>query len=112
MGEAFITRRGERVKSGTVTATDTSLTIPELIGAKNAIVTIADALSNSYSYVGVVHIDNGIVSRVLFANKGSYALWDYTDMLIFDATTGKLSIPNGNNLYFFYTSAPYRYVVY
>lgn len=111
MGEAFITRRGERVKRGTATATNTSLTIPDLIGAKNAVIWFNGYLKgSSYRYVSSIDIRDGDIYCVTCAD--SSGTFSYTDMFEFDIATGKIYIPNTYNLYFFAISTPYDYVVY
>jgi hypothetical protein len=118
MAEAFITRRGSAMKVGTAHATGFyNLTIPDLIGAKNALIGLCPnpqqgmtSTSNGV-VVSIVIEDGNITSAYYFYKVSSYASISPLNDLTFDVATGTLSKPSGS-LGEFAIAIDYKYVVY
>lgn len=114
MAEAFITRRGSAMKVGTAHATHHALTIPDLIGAKNALI----GLCPNPQYGNTGTIDQIIVSIVIENGEISSAYYLYRDSssagihlvngMTFDSTTGTIT----EGIADFSTVIDYKYVVY
>ena len=126
MAEAIISRNVPRVKTGTfLTGTDDNffktITIPDLVGAKNVILfeynnpyTIVSGAGNA---IATVCIEKGVIVSATLVRDGNDHT-DYFDLayINFDSATGTISvIAAGNAFYknaFFRPFTNYKYIVY
>lgn len=115
MGEALKINRkgGSSVKTGTAHAQGDALTIPDLIGAKNAIIGLCP--NPSYPYISQsgelivsVVIEDGVITSAYYNSENSVAKTEY---LSFDPATGRISQP-GTVVGDFAMYIDYKYVVY
>lgn len=101
MAEAYISRRGAVVRSGVVSLStnSTSLTIPDLVGARDALITACatDNMASTPSYVASVIIENGAVVAASYVSKGGNGSGMLTKIdvggsITFDTTSGTVSL--------------------
>lgn len=120
MGEAFITRRGGAVVKGEIPGDSydrgfggQTLTIPALIGKKNAVISAKCekiATAQYSSPIGTVILEGGVVTCVmscLFLGNRVGMVNDQTSYITFDEKTGTFT-STSNGAYFF--ASNYHYV--
>ena len=125
MAEAYISRRESRVKTGTfLTGSDgylKSITTPDLVGAKNAILFEYNRPGSTSSAEGnaivTVCIEDGaIVSATMIRDGNDHT--DYIDLsyINFNASTGTISVADAGSAYyknaFFRQYTNYKYIIY
>ena len=129
MAEAYLTRRTARAKQGEVqTTSNTSLTIPDLVGMKNAFISFKSDRDLG-EYLGVVHgfaqrkiieiiIKDGKIAHIAYVstnqmNTPSTISIEYSASPLvgtFDASTGTINV--SSTYAYFYKQDTYRYIIY
>lgn len=120
MAEAIISRNVPRVKTGTLDwgqdASTTTLTIPALVGARNAVVALlgARATRKSMDMISSFVIEDGVVTAVAKSNDtlsdGTHIDALDVSYMQFDSTTGSITV--SHSLTRFGSWAQYKYIVY
>ena len=119
MAEAILGRKGRtEAKTGKVYGYHPdyqTLTIPDLIGAKNAWI-VYEGYSTQSSYVTNIFIEDGVI---VSATRGGSTAKEYLSLDITNGTVKIISSPTNTTLRFYSTNAyneiptnKYKYVVY
>ena len=130
MAEAYLTRRSSRVKRGEVKASSyTSLTIPDLVAMKSAVIShvpFGGGSGDIHSQTSLrnileIIIEDGKVVQMMHvsgqqsgADTSSYVYIDFSsssDVVTFDASTGTITIASQVDARF-YRTTPYKYIAY
>jgi hypothetical protein len=129
MAEAYLTRRTSRVKRGEVVITENaSLTIPDLIGMKNAVISFKSnndlgnylAASEGFAKRQIIEIiiEDGKVAHIAYVsteqnNAPSYMRVEYSKsslVITFDASTGTINV--SLTYAYFDRGTTYKYIIY
>ena len=122
MADAIISRRsGRPFKTGTIINENSksytrvkSITISDLIGAKNAIIADYSNLDTVYynnENIINIHIEDGIITSVLYHHTSSSPSFLDLKYINFDATTGTISLVNAGDVGFT-DKRIYKYIIY